>query len=1128
MPDAIFIAGYYRSGTSALAGVLQHLGVAVHNDAEANEHNPLGFFEIPELIELDVDIFAHLGIEWSDLRPLPAGWQASPGMARFLARLDEILRRRFGAETLWAIKHPHLCRLLPLYERAARQAGHAPHLINITRDPFVVADSQRRKNGLTRAHALLLWLGYLVSFEQHSRHLPRSWITYQDLLADPAAQITQIERDLGIPLARRMPDGLRQACAFPASRLNRSDISPRDGLYPPLRRAINQVWDAISSRDFTAATWDGFGQTCHELIGFLGEIGGSQAVAIAGFSRPRAAPSRLAGTTSLRPPERLDDGAKQRLLMLAAAAPGLPKLHVLIAAPPNRAHAIGVTLESLSAQWHAADEITIISVDPFETAAHPTLPALAQAGALTAMICAQLNQAAISADYVAVLNAGDTLQPDACLRFALTAARGGADMIYCDEIVEGENAAWVRQKPGWDVTRLRQAAYIGDWVWYRGETLTRLGGFNPERAGAEEFDVQLRLAEIGARVERLPEALFSRAHLSRRDNISSPVFGARARDAITGHFSRLGIAGTVRPRTHLGLFEHLRAAPDPGTSVILLCEGADMSMLDWWTNDLLASRALTGPLILAGTDSGPETAPYLTQVAEHEAALDGKVRAVRPVPGLAPAAALAQALAMVTTEYLLLIDARSRPLTPGWGQALLNRLADPGVAMAAARLLVPEGEPVRFAVRGPIIPGAETRLGAAHFADDPGPGGWLAVDQEAGAVAPAALIVRTATLTACDVPGRLAGDAFWAAICTQIRESGQRIVWTPDVSFISLPETIEASAKDFDGDAFHHPALALRGDLLAPELRTGLVRAAPFDAESLLISGPADIGYALLNAARGLRGIGAMEASWAPEPLNPADILRRAPSCWVRINPVLAAAQPYNAVFTASATPEQRAAIRGAARLFATSPALAAQLRKQAGPGQAVMLWRPALSRAIWHDVNLVTGLNTSPRILWIDEGIAPLWLPELINQTSASATWIVVENAGAQYAGATLRMKAPEDEQGWARDLCSLAPQIFLRPAHWQADADHYPALLAAAAGCACLVDDRLDVPESLGAQRLPNNFAAWQSALQSAIAALPVTLEQGTAARAAALALPAIEDCRPPWVDFGAPDMAIRSAAE
>jgi len=55
--DAIFIVGYYRSGTSALSGALQRVGVKLFNEADPNEHNPMGFYEIPELIGFDVDLF---------------------------------------------------------------------------------------------------------------------------------------------------------------------------------------------------------------------------------------------------------------------------------------------------------------------------------------------------------------------------------------------------------------------------------------------------------------------------------------------------------------------------------------------------------------------------------------------------------------------------------------------------------------------------------------------------------------------------------------------------------------------------------------------------------------------------------------------------------------------------------------------------------------------------------------------------------------------------------------------------------------------------------------------------------------------------------------------------------------
>ena len=86
--------------------------------------------------------------------------------------------------------------------------------------------------------------------------------------------------------------------------------------------------------------------------------------------------------------------------------------------------------------------------------------------------------------------------------------------------------------------------------------------------------------------------------------------------------------------------------------------------------------------------------------------------------------------------------------------------------------------------------------------------------------------------------------------------------------------------------------------------------------------------------------------------------------------------------------------------------------------------------------------------------------------------------------------------------------------------------ALLAA---CACLVDDRMDVPDQLAARRLPNNFSSWQSALRAALADLPLTLERGAAARAAALAMPAIEDSSPPpWAVPGPPGLAFGNAAE
>ena len=1076
------------------------------------------------------------------VRGLPPGWSERADIATHAAKLDEILRRRFtAANPIWGLKHPHLCRTLPLYERIARQEGHNPHVVHIFRDPWTAAASQQRKNGLTRAHALLLWMSYITDAERNARHLPRSWLTYHDLLARPLDQLARIEQDLRLPLAAQLPDGMAEAAGYLSTQLNRSEPLPHADLARPLRDLVTRAWEAILARNFLPAVWEGFAEETADMVGFLNEMGASRARVIPAFGDPaRAGIARPAQPAGLRPPERADDGARQRLTLMRDQLGHTPSVGIAVIAPPGRAHALAETLESLRNQWQAPAAVKIIAADAVMLESGSPIACPAEPGEPTRVLCAVLQDLAAEADYVALINAGDTLTPDACLRFALTAAPAMPDMIYCDEIVPREPAGWVRHKPGWDITRLRQSAYIGDWIWYRAATLRRLGGLNPAFAGAEEYEFQLRLAEQpGVLVERLPEALFTRSAQSRRDNIAAEIFCARAAQAVTEHLARANIPATVQNRQHIGLFHHLRLAPDPGTATIMLCDHADIPVLDTWLTHLLTGAVLTGPVILTGAELSAPLTRYLTGVTEKQAALEGKVVAVLPAPGLTGAQAFAQALALATTELVAIIDVRAQPTSPHWAEALRARLADPGVAAAAARGLVPNPADARqTVVQGPLVIGANVRLGAGHGADDPGPGGWLMVDQEASALSPPALLARRAALAAC-APSDLTGDAFWIDLCAQLRAAGHRLVWTPDVSFLTVPEIPDTDSAFRHGgpaaralpwaDPYHHPAFSLQGDLLAGEPRLGLVRGGPSDPGSLLLSGPPQDSATILNTARALRGIGTLEASWAPEPFTQAEFGRRAPAGWVRVNPESPGPHgaSYSAVFTAAPPPTAKPAIAAAAHLFATSPGLVKQVRALAAPAQPVTLWRPALSAQIWPDFTANTALNTRPRLLWIDEGIAPDWIGDLINETLGTAAWIVVERPGASYAGGVARIAPLSEERGWAQALADIAPQILIRPAGESADADQYFTLMAAAAGCHLLADDRLDLPATLAAVRLTNRLAAWQRAVHHAIKDLPGTLAHGKRARAAALALPFVEAVPPPWAAAGDPAQ-LRSAAE
>ncbi|MDE8345196.1 MAG: hypothetical protein POH28_03310 [Acidocella sp.] len=1126
MSDVIFVVGYYRSGTSALSGALARLGVTLLNEAAANEHNPLGFYEIPELIGLDAALFTHLGVDWTDVRGLPPGWHERMDVAPFLTQLDEILRRRFATTALWGLKHPHLCRTLPLYERAVRQAGHTPHVIHILRDPWTTAASQQRKNGLSRAHALLLWLGYVIDAERNARHMPRRWLTYHDLLADPPGVLGRLVETLGLPALASRPQALASASAYLSGALNRSTAVSRADLSTPLLGLVTRLWQAVQMGDVNPVLWNEFAAEAADMVGFLTEIGSSRAQVIPAFGSP--APAMLANTPppdTHRPPERIDDGARRRLTRLMPAT--LPRLSVAIVAPSGRAAALNQTLAALHAQWLPPSEIRVIAADPLTLPAHEVTHVPATPGAATIQLCASLNIAAQAFDYLAILNAGDIVTPDACMRFALAAAlsRSAAppDMLYCDEQVPRDGGPWVRHKPGWDITRLRQSAYLGDWVWYRGATVAALGGFDPAFLGAEEYELQLRLAEQGGDVLRLAETLFTRSAQSRRDDIPVATFCAHAQRAIAAHMARSGIKADVQNRQHPGLFHHIHEPAESDLSVILLCDGGEIAEIDVWMNRLLGGKALGGPVILAAAMPSPPVARYLNGVIAQAEALEGKVLGVTPPAHqdfAGPGQAIAQALAMVPTAHVAILDVRATPMEAHWAEMLVARLADPAVALVSARHLVPPGpDGGPLTLQGPIVLGATSRLGAGRTADDPGPGGWLAVDQNAAAITPPALLGRRDALQAC-VMSDLAGDPFWIDLGAQLREAGHRLVWTPDARFIA-PAALVAVDPQYapqTPDAFHHPALSLAGDLLGTETRLGLVPPSPADPTSLLISGkPVD---AVVNAVRALRCAGGVEAGWSPEPISAGALHRRAAKHWVRIDPVTpeAAHNPlYQALYTTRPTAAAQPAIQAASRLFATSPALVARLRRLARPEQVVTLWRPALSADIWRSPPFNTTLNTKPRLLWVDEGIAPSWLLRLAEETRDDAVWIVVARQNEQYPDMFVRAAWPGDEASWAGLLADIAPQIMLRPADGVADADHYTALMAACIGCHILADDRLDMPPTLGALGLPNRLAAWRRALHAAMADIPGTMAKGAQARRSALALPSLEAAPPPWMPPG-----------
>ena len=212
---AILVLGMQRSGTSALARIVNFLGAAMPRHlVPANDWNPRGYWESAPLTALHDEMLAELDSSWDDWRAPSARWKEGEIANRFANKIRLAVDEEYANAQLFVLKDPRMCRTLPYWMSILEKSGIRSAPLLVVRNPLEVADSLRERDGIPFEKAMLLWLRHNLDAEYETRHLPRNIVTLDALLEDWKLLAVQSGARMGIQWPRQPNDAASDVREF--------------------------------------------------------------------------------------------------------------------------------------------------------------------------------------------------------------------------------------------------------------------------------------------------------------------------------------------------------------------------------------------------------------------------------------------------------------------------------------------------------------------------------------------------------------------------------------------------------------------------------------------------------------------------------------------------------------------------------------------------------------------------------------------------------------------------------------------------------------------------------------------------------------------------------------------------
>lgn len=297
-------------------------------------------------------------------------------------------------------------------------------------------------------------------------------------------------------------------------------------------------------------------------------------------------------------------------------------------------------------------------------------------------ISAATNSAAelATGDFVAFMDNDDELTADCLMKVAHRLVRTGAKLLYTDEILIGDDGRNYTPffKPDFNRELLCCHNYITHFLVAERKLFEQVGRLRPERDGAQDHDLVLRLMEQAGLVDHLAETVYRwrAAETSTSINHDQKSYATEAgRCAVQDLFVRSGEAVEVASTEFKFFYRPRRKiAGKPSISVILSASDEQVAKSITFVEQLHAlTRYRQTEYLLAAAGS----------VAESLSVGDDALRVLQIDPSLSLYQALQAAATAASGQYLVFVGAELALPAAEWLEAMLEYGQDPQTGLVS-------------------------------------------------------------------------------------------------------------------------------------------------------------------------------------------------------------------------------------------------------------------------------------------------------------------------------------------------------------------------------------------------------------------------------------------------------------